>query len=307
MSASVADRKVKKHKLSTPARMAVFFHTPTFLVLTFITLAPVLYAFYLSFTKYTLSVPGSDKMFAGFDNYIRLFQDGEALSSLYVTIKFVVISVAAQAVLGFSIALVINSLRRGQRLLVSLLMIPMMVAPIVIGLMYSFTLNPQFGLYAYIVNELHLPLSITPLSSSNSALIVICVMDIWEWMPYMVLIFLAGLQSMPTEPFEAAKVDGANSFQTFFKVTLPLMRPVIVVALILRVVDAFKEFDKPYILTGGGPGAATEVVDMFTYNQAFIKYNFSYAATICVVLFAILLFSGIMYGKLVLESGKYEN
>jgi multiple sugar transport system permease protein len=287
--------------------MAAFFHTPTFLVLTFITLAPILYTVYLSFTKYTLSIPGSEKMFAGFDNYIRLFQDGEALSSLWVTVKFVVISVTVQTLLGFAIALIVNNLRKGQRVLVSLLMVPMMVAPIVIGLMYSFTLNPQFGLYAYIVNELHLPLSITPLSSPNSALSVICIMDIWEWMPYMVLIFLAGLQSMPTEPFEAAKVDGASSFKTLFKVTLPLMKPVIVVALILRVVDAFKEFDKPYILTGGGPGAATEVVDMFTYNQAFVKFNFAYAATICVVLFAILLFSGIMYGKLVLERGKYES
>ena len=284
--------------------MAALFHTPTFIVLSFITLAPLLYTVYLSFTRYSLSVPGSEHMFAGFDNYIRVFQDKEAADSLWVTIKFVIFSVAVQTVVGFGIAMIINSLGKGQRLLVSLIMLPMMVAPLVIGLMYSFTLNPQFGIYAYMVNELNLPLPIAPLSSANSALLVICLTDIWEWMPYMVLIFLAGLQSIPSEPFEAAKVDGANGFQTFWRVTLPMMRQVIVVALILRVVEAFKEFDKPYVLTGGGPGAATEVIDLYTYNHAFVKYNFSYAATICVILFAVLLFSGIMYGKLVMERDK---
>ena len=285
--------------------MALFFHTPTFIVLSFITLVPLFYTIYLSFMRYSLSVPGSEHMFAGFDNYIRVFKDTEALGSLWVTLRFVFLAVFVQTIVGFSIALIINSLNRGQRLLVSLIMLPMMVAPLVIGLMYSSTLNPQFGLYAYIISELNIPLPVAPLSTANSALLVVCLTDIWEWMPYMVLIFLAGLQSMPAEPFEAAKVDGASDFQIFWRVTLPLMRPVIVVALILRIVEAFKEFDKPYILTGGGPGSATEVIDLYTYNHAFIKFNISYAATICVVLFAILMFSGIMYGKLILESDRF--
>jgi multiple sugar transport system permease protein len=285
--------------------MALFFHTPTFIILSFITLGPIIYTIYLSFMRYSLSVPGSDRMFAGFDNYIRVFQDTEALVSLWVTLRFVFLAVFLQTVVGFAIAMIINSLNRGQRLLVSLIMLPMMVAPIVIGLMYSFTLNPQFGIYAYIVQELNLPLPVAPLSTANSALLVVCLTDVWEWMPFMVLIFLAGLQSLPIEPFEAAEVDGASGFQIFWRVTLPMMRPVIVVALILRIVEAFKEFDKPYILTGGGPGSATEVIDLYTYNHAFVKFNISYAATICVILFAVLLFSGIMYGKLILESDKY--
>ena len=302
----IADKRNlrRKRRLSTNSRMALFFHSPTFIILTLITLGPVLYTIYLSFFNYSLSQPGSKNQFIGLNNYAKVFSNPEVFSSLIVTFKFVLISVAVQTVLGFGIAMIINSLKRGQRVLTALVMLPMMVAPLVIGLMYSFLLNPQFGIYAYMVDTLKLPLPLTPLSEPNSALLVICITDIWEWTPYMVLMFLAGLQSMPMEPFEAARVDGANALQIFHKITLPLMKPIFVIALILRVVEAFKEFDKPYILTGGGPGSATDVIDMYTYRQAFVNYNYSYAATICVILFIILIAIGISYGKFVMEREK---
>ena len=296
----------RKRRLATNSRMALFFHTPTFLILSLITLGPVVYTIYLSFFNYSLSSPGSQHQFIWFQNYVKVLTNPEFFSSMFVTFKFVLISVAVQTVLGFGIAMIIYSLKRGQRVLTALVMVPMMVAPLVIGLMYSFSLNPQFGIYAYIIDTLNLPLPVAPLSQANSALLVICITDIWEWTPYMFLMMLAGLQSLPVEPFEAARVDGANAFQIFHRITLPLMKPIVAVALILRAVEAFKEFDKPYILTGGGPGSATDVIDMYTYRQAFVNYNYSYAATICVVLFIILLAVGIAYGKLVLERGKNE-
>ena len=118
--------------------------------------------------------------------------------------------------------------------------------------MYSFFLNAQFGFYTWIVNTLHLPLPISLFSQSGSALVTVALTDVWEWTPYLALMFLAGLQSIDTESYEAAKMDGANAWQTFTRITVPLMMPVIVVGIILRSMEAFKEFDKPYILTGGG-------------------------------------------------------
>lgn len=132
-------------------------------------------------------------------------------------------------------------------------------------------------------------------------MIVVILMDVWEWAPYMGLVFLAGLQSISGEYYEAAKVDGATSSQVFWNITLPLMKPVMVVSILLRAMESFKEFDKPYILTGGGPGNATEVIDLYTYRQAFVQFKFSYAAAICVVLFLILIICGIIYQKVAMQ------
>jgi multiple sugar transport system permease protein len=296
----------KKSKLRNHKYLAFAFHSPTFLILSIITLGPLLYAVYISFFDFRLSRPGGGKDFIGLSNYLEVFQSPEAFQSIFTTFKFMLIAVSCQVILGMILALAINSLPRFTRLITSLVLIPMMVAPLVVGLQYSFFLNPQFGFYSWLVSTLHLPLPASPLSTPLSALVTVALTDVWEWTPFLALMFLAGLQSIPSESFEAAKVDGATGRQIFRHVTLPLMMPVIVVGIILRSMEAFKEFDKPYILTGGGPGSSTEVIDMFTYRQAFISYNFSYAAAICVILFAILLFCGIMYGKFVLERDSYE-
>jgi len=281
--------------------LAILFHSPTFIVLSVITLGPLFYALWISFFNFRLSVPGGQNQFVGLDNYIQILKTPEVAQSILTTFKFMLIAVSFQVVLGFALALAINALPKYQRIITSLILVPMMVAPLVVGLMYSFFLNSQFGFYTWIVNTLHLPLPVSLFSQPGSALITVALTDVWEWTPYLALMFLAGLQSIDTESYEAAKMDGANSWQIFTRITLPLMMPVIVVGIILRSMEAFKEFDKPYILTGGGPGSATEVIDMYTYRQAFVSYNFSFASAICVVLFIILLVCGILYGKFVLE------
>ena len=172
-----------------------------------------------------------------------------------------------------------------------------MVAPLVIGLMFSFFINPQFGLYVWLVETLHLPLPTVLTDKSVTAMIVVVLMDVWEWAPYLGLTFLAGLQSVSGEYYEAAEVDGASKWQIFKTITLPLMKPVLTVGIMLRAMETFKEFDKPYILTGGGPGNATEVIDLYTYRQAFISFKFSYAAAICVILFIVLVGCGMIYQK----------
>lgn len=291
----------RSYKFDERGKMAFRFHFPTFLILSLITLGPLLYALYISFYDFRLSNPSGESTFVGFKNYIEIFSTPEALNSLLTTLKYVVIAVVFQVLLAMVLAMALNELPRYRRLFVALITIPMMVAPLVAGLMFSFFWNPQFGLYAFIIRTLKLPLSTTPLSDSNLALWFVAFTDVWEWTPYLVLTFLAGLQSIPGESYEAAKVDGASGWQIFRRITIPLMSPILVVGLILRAMEAFKEFDKPYILTGGGPGSATEVIDLYTYRQAFVSFNFSKAAALCIILFVLLLTGGILYGKYVME------
>lgn len=287
-------------KLANYNMLATVFHTPTFMILTLITLGPLIYTIWISLFNFRLSEPGGEHQFIGLQNYIELFKSKEVWGSIGTTFRFMLVAVTIQVLLAIAISLAINEIPRFRRLFTTLVLIPMMVAPLVVGLMYSFFLNPQFGLYAYLVQTMHLPLPVSPLSHPTIALITVALTDVWEWTPYLALMFLAGLQSIPGESFEAAKIDGATGWQSFRYVTIPLMMPIIVVGIILRAMEAFKEFDKPYILTGGGPGSATEVIDMFTYRQAFVSFNFSYAAAICIVLFVILLTCGMIYGKVIL-------
>lgn len=292
---------MRKKKLSNYNLLAIQFHLPAFLALTLITLVPLLYTFRLSFYDYKLSEKGSKDVFVGLQNYVTLFQDEQFLNSLFRTFVFMVCAVALEVLIGIFLALALNAIPKVKRLFTSMILIPMMVAPLVIGLMFNFFINPQFGLYVWLVNTLHLPLPTILTSDSLTAMIVVIIMDVWEWAPYLGLVFLAGLQSISGEYYEAAMADGASDRQIFRHITLPLMKPVLTVGVLLRAMEAFKEFDKPYVLTGGGPGNATEVIDLYTYRQAFVSFKFSYAAAICVVLFLILICCGIIYQRVTME------
>jgi len=277
------------------------FHLPTFVTLTFITLIPLLYTLRLSFYDFKLSDRGSADRFIAFGNYVQLFRDAEFLNSLIKTFIFMACAVMLETIIGVLLALALNSLPKGRKIFTSLTLVPMMVAPLVIGLMFSFFTNPQFGFYIWLVDTLHLPFPKDLTGDAFHAMLMTILMDVWEWAPYMGLIFLAGLQSISGEFYEAARVDGADGWQIFRYVTLPLMKPVMGVGILLRAMETFKEFDKPYILTGGGPGNATEVIDLYTYRQAFVRFKFSYAAAICVVLFIVLVACGMLYQKVALE------
>lgn len=292
---------MKKKSLENHSRLAVAFHLPAFFVLSVITLGPLLYTLKISFFDYKLSSSGSEDVFVGLQNYINMFQDAEFMNSMAKTFIFMACSVTLEVIIGIALALILNSIPKFRRLFTSLTLIPMMVAPLVIGLMFSFFLNPQFGLYVWLVDTLHLPLPTVLTDDSFLAMVVVILMDVWEWAPYLGLVFLAGLQSISGEYYEAAKVDGATASQTFRYLTIPLMKPVLVVGILLRAMETFKEFDKPYILTGGGPGNATEVIDIYTYRQAFVSFNFSYAAAICVVLFIVLLAFGMIYQRIAMR------
>lgn len=294
----------KQPKLQNYNRLAFKFHTPAFLTLGLITLLPLLYTLKLSFFNYQISQPGSENEFIGLQNYQKVFTDGEFFHSIIVTFTFMAISIVCETVIGMCVALGLRRIRRFRKIFTSLTLVPTMVAPVVIGLLYSFFLNPQFGLYVWIVKTLHLPLPLMWTDKAIPALVMVAIMDIWEWSPYMALIFVAGMQSIDGEYYEAAMVDGADDRRVFLKITVPLMKPVMVTAILLRAMECFKKFDEPWILTGGGPGNATDVLDIYTYRQAFHSFKFSYAAAVCVILFIVLLIFGKIYQKVVIGEGE---
>jgi multiple sugar transport system permease protein len=276
----------------TKGATAALLQGPSVVLLIAVTVFPVLYSLNLSFRSFSLILPNMTGQWIGVDNYSRLLSDGEFWHSVGLTAVFVLIGVGIELVLGIALALVIDSLTVGRRIFTSLLLIPMILTPLVIGLMYNFVFNAQFGLLTFLIRQVGIPLPDGILGNQATAFPALVLTDIWEWTPFMALIVLAGLQALPSEPVQAARVDGAGSWQILRFVKLPMLRPLIAVALLFRGAEAVKEFDKVYILTGGGPGNATEVVDLFTYRVSFANWEMSYGSALGIVLFAVSMIAG---------------
>jgi multiple sugar transport system permease protein len=264
------------------------FILPAIVVLVLVVIFPTIFLYYISMTNYDLSLGWQVKKFVWFDNYRYLFfEDPLFWKSFLITVIFVLSTVSCEIVLGMVIALGLNKLQKGRRLLMSLIIIPMVCTPSIIALMWKLMLNTEYGVANFLLNLIRIP-NVNWLSV-NLALPSVIMIDIWEWTPFMVLMLFAALQSLPMEPFEAARVDGASKMQTFFYITLPMMMKLALIAVTLRLVDSFKIFDIIYGLTQGGPGSATEVFSMRIFRIGFQHTNWigrasAYAVVILVVL-----------------------
>jgi multiple sugar transport system permease protein len=216
------------------------------------------------------------------------------------------VAVLIELALGFSIAMVLFHHLQRRRLVLTLLMVPMMLAPVAIGLIWKLLLQGDFGMMTYYLRWVGL-LGDQEVLLSNPDLVLptIIAIDIWQWTPFVVLVMLAGLMSLPREPFEAAIMDGARPLQIFRDITLPLLRPVIALVVLLRGIDAFKEFDKVFILTGGGPGTATELLSIYTYRMNFKNWDLGYgAACAFMVYFVVLILCSIFYKAVFWQEGR---
>jgi multiple sugar transport system permease protein len=267
---------------------------PTMLVLTVVSLVPFIYAAYLSVhqAKY-----GRVTDFIGFDNYISLFADGRFWNAMGVAMIFVAIAVPVEFMLGLAGALVLNQNIRGRSILVPLLFMPAMMAPIVVGLLWKIMLAGSWGFLSYnVLERFGLIGNTSVFASPNLALYALIFVDIWQWTPFMMLAFFAGLQALPLGPYRAAAVDGASGIQIFFRLTLPMMTPLLAVIGLLRIIDAFKVFDTVFILTGGGPGVATETPSMLAYKMTFEFWNIGEASALAVVVWvAFFVFCNVFY------------
>jgi len=265
-----------------------FYIAPAFLVLILILIYPLGYSLWLSFHQWTLRTFKQGVPWVGFQNYSQLFTSPEFFNSLKITFTFVILAIAIEFILGMGLALLLNHDLRAKGLIRSFILLPMMCTNVVIGLTWRLLYNYEFGIINYYLNQLGFH-SVEWLSSPKMALTSVIIVDVWNTTSFVALMLLAGLQSLPEEPFEAARIDGANAIQTFFYLTLPLLRQTILVALLWRFIDTFRIFDVVYLLTAGGPARATETVSIYVYRYGFQSFNLGFASAASFIMIVIML------------------
>ncbi len=246
-------------------------------ILLIVNAVPLLYTIYLSFHKWVLyrqKVPE----YTGLDNWIEMVYSARFWHSLQVELLFVAGAVAVEFVLGFAVALFLNQEMRGRNLVRSLFLFPMVLAPIVAAFLWRFMLQSDIGVINYLLRFVNLDRAW--LASSSTALPTLILVDVWQFTPFVILLLLAGLQQLPGDVYEAAQVDGAGVIHRFRYITLPLLMPAILIILLLRIVEALKVFPTIYVLTGGGPGEATEALNFLAFQLAFSQSRMGYGATL---------------------------
>jgi multiple sugar transport system permease protein len=215
----------------------------------------------------------------GLENWINLFTDPDVRSSWATSAIYFVATVGIEMILGIAVALLVHEMVWGKNLALSLFLMPIFIAPVIVGLLGRFMVDPTYGLYAWVLNSTGI-FTKNILGSGDSALIAVILMDVWEWTPLVTIIVLAGLSSMPEEVIEAATVDGANYWQRLRNIVMPLISGVVIVALLVRSMDAIRFFDIIFVTTNGGPADATKIIPIRLYETAFRFFDLGYAAAI---------------------------
>lgn len=252
------------------------------------TIYPLVYNVWLSFHEYA---PFQRRVVpVGWENWKTLWADERFWDSLSVTFVYAGAVLAVQVVLGMAIALLLDSDAKGFGLLRALLTLTLVIPPAIAGMMFLLIEDPEFGVLTWALERLGLLDPSRPiLATASTALAGVMLADIWQWTPFMVLIFLAGLRSLPPEPFEAAMLDGASGWQTFRRVTLPMMWKVVAVAALIRGIDLFRAFDYMFVMTSGGPGTSTYTLSLYAWQQTFSFVKWGYGATISLVSLVLIL------------------
>lgn len=263
---------------------------PTIILLAVITVYPTIFALNLALSDYNLArATETLRGYIGLENFREILHDPQFWNSLKITAVFTVVVVAIEFFLGLVIALALQGFVTN-RVVRTLILLPMIMAPIVVGLAWTYLYQSEFGLVTYVLRALHLmSYQTAPLADVKTALPAVMVVDIWQWTPFLIMVLLAGLEALPTAPYEAAKIDKAPPFLVFRKITLPLLRPVILIVLVLRIMDAIRVFDIVYALTEGGPASATDVLSMFIYRKAFYLWDIGKASAISFILLYIIM------------------
>jgi len=262
-------------------------------------LAPALYTFWLSLTQYNI-VYDTLPRWNHFQNFGRILHDGGFRGSLSLSVEFAVIATAAELVIGLAVAVFFDTDPPGRNLLLGIFLLPMIMAPVVVGTAWSTLFDRTVGPIPYVFELLHGP-QIQWLATPGTAMFALLIADAWEWAPLVALLLFAALQVIPRDQFEAARVDGASGWQLFRRIMLPQIVGMMLVAAGLRVMDAFLELDKVFVMTGGGPGTSTQFVSMYVYKQAFQFYELGYASAVIAVLLALL---AVAYGMYLRSYGR---
>lgn len=272
------------HGLARERWHGYLFVAPVLLFLCAIVVLPLGHAIWTSFHR----IRGLSARFVGLDNYARVLGDEAFWHALGVSLRFTVISVAAHVLLGLALALALNEIRVARTALRILFLTPWMVAPAVGATIWLWLLEPQFGVVNYLLMASGLIAApVAWLGEPGPAFAAVTAVEIWRGVPFVMLLLLAGLQTIPLEQYEAAGIDGASAWQRFRSVTLPALRPAIVVALIFRTITAIQTFDIPYAMTGGGPGESTETLAMYIHKTTIDFLDFGYGSALAVLMFLV--------------------
>lgn len=244
---------------------------------------PILKALELSFFDWGMGTPWQSARWAGLDAFTSMLADGKVWTSMGVTLAFVAIAVTAEMVLGIALALFLEKPVRGMRVFRTIFVLPMMIAPICVGLIWRYLFDASYGPLNHLIGVF----GFAPrawLAAPESAFIAMVVTDIWQWTPFVFIMVLAALQGMDNSLLEAARIDGANAWQTIFKVKLPIIMPVLIVTLLMRMIDGFRGLEVIYVMTFGGPGQSTELFSLHIYKAAFVSQKLGYASALSILL-----------------------
>lgn len=241
---------------------------PTLLLLILWNVFPLFYSLYLSFTDYS-SISRADPVWVGFANFSRILADERLWDAFATTGRFALMSVGLQTIIGFGLAMLLRQRFKGSGIVTTLILIPMMLSPVVVGLFWKLIFNPSYGIFNPLLGFRNPATSPEWLGEPNLALWAVVIVDVWMWSPFVMLLCLSGLSAIPDYLYEAAAIDRASSWFQFWRITLPQVAPLLLIAVLFRTIEAFKAFDLVMGLTGGGPGDATEVVSVRLYSMAF--------------------------------------
>lgn len=277
----IALRSEKRSKISS-AKPSTSFTAPTWILLLLTIVVPLGYGIYLSFLNVNL---GSflPKQFIGLENYRLAFAAPETYSTLITTIQLMVVGLAFQIPLGILLAVVLHDTLKGSKFFRSILIVPMLLTPVAVGLIFRFMFDTDIGVINWALNQIGVE-GVNWLGARNTALLAIIIVDSWQSVPFVMLLMLAALAGIPSSIYEAALVDGANRIQTFFRITLPLVVPTLLVLTMIKIMDFLKLFDTLFILTRGGPGNETTTLGLWTYKTGFIFLEMSRAAALGVII-----------------------
>jgi len=281
---------------------------PALVFIVIIFMIPLTYTVVMSFLRWNLLRPDLGVRAAGFSNFVRLFTDKFTLDTVGRTFYFVVGSVFLELLAGLAIALSLDTEFKGWKIAQSIILVPFMIAPVVVGFVWRFILNNDYGPVVHFIRQIGLgSLVERPLLSNPSAVIPVLILaDAWQYTPFVALVLLAGLKSIPQEPYEAAYVDGSSALQRFLFITLPLLKPSILVAVVIRTLTSLRVFDTIFIMTGGGPGTASETLAFYGYRIAFQSYNIGFSSAINMLTFGIAIVFTVIYMKMIKGGAIYD-
>ena len=295
----VASRVGQQLRGLSDRSIAWLFIAPTIVLLLAINIFPLLWTIQLSFTNYRANRPNAPIKSVGSANYVNILTDPDVWAAMQATAHFVLWTIALEVLIGFGLALLIDKKFRGHGFWTTIILLPMMLSPAVVGNFWTFLYQPQIGLFNYIIAFFTGvdPSSFEMIGSVDLAPWSIVIVDVWMWTPYVMLICLAGLRSIPDYIYEAAEVDRASKWRQFWSITLPMVLPFLMLAVLFRAIENFKMFDMVNLLTSGGPGSTTELASITLKREAFEKWRTGYSSALAIILFVTVFGAANIYVK----------